>query len=169
MSRYRHAFFFVSLASSSLGLQRVLLLSAQRLLRNTREFGLDWLVSGSRGKFGLLLKVGRSHGRGAGAATEHVLNLAGVVTSILLAEGGNLRGLLLDDVSNLGSLSVDNIGDILKLLVDQLLVGNVDQGSNESDDGANNSEAPVGNKLGQMEGDKCTNGSLCRKVISFGS
>jgi hypothetical protein len=62
----------------------------------------------------------------------------------------------------LGSLSVDNIGDILELLVDQLLIGNVDQGSNKSDDGADNSKAPVGDKLGQMEGDECTNGSLGR-------
>lgn len=56
-------------------------------------------------------------------------------------------GLLLSGISNLGGLGVDGLGGGLELLINKLLVGGVDQRSEESNGGCNDGEDPVGSDL----------------------
>lgn len=153
--------------------QRLLLARNDWLLGNIWCLNLDGLLGllGGRGReLGLLLHgvglLGRS--RRASAAPKHLLDLASVVTSVLLSERGDLLGLLLGDLTDLSSLGVNDIGGILKMLVNQLLVGDVDQGKDESEQGAHNSKAPVGNELGKMVRQESSNSNLFTS-LAFGS
>lgn len=95
--------------------------------------------------------LGSHRGRGGSTtATEHLLDLASVVTSVLLAHGSQLVSLLLGNASDLSSLGVNSIGGGLKVLVDQLLVGGVNQRNEKGNRGGNDGEAPVGNKLDKV-------------------
>lgn len=152
--------------------------SNQRLcLRNDRflghlAFGLGdlsnlRLLGGSSRELGLLRRSNRGgllgscgDRRSSTAATEHLLDLASVVTSVLLAHGSQLIGLLLGNASDLSSLGVNSIGGRLEVLVDQLLVGGVNQRNEEANRGGNDGEAPVGNKLDEVVGHEGGNAGL---------
>lgn len=56
-------------------------------------------------------------------------------------------GLLLSGISNLGGLGIDGVGGGLELLIDELLVGGVNQRSEESNSGRNDGKDPVGSDL----------------------
>lgn len=115
--------------------------------RSDRELGT--LGRGDGNLFG----GSRSSGRGR-AATDHVLDLASVVTGVLLAKSSKLISLLLSGVADLSSLSVDDFGGVLEVLIDELLVGSVDEGNKESNGGAKDGKTPVGNKLDKEVGDE---------------
>jgi hypothetical protein len=83
-------------------------------------------------------------------AAEHLLDLAGVVTSVLLSDGAHVLSLLLDDTLNLCSLSIDDVGSALEVLVDQLLVRGVNQRDEESHSGSDKSKAPVRDDLDEV-------------------
>lgn len=124
--------------------------------------GNGLLGRGGRELGGLgLLGLGDDGGSGRSrAATDHVLDLAGVVASVLLTEGGKLIGLLLGGVADLGGLGVDGIGSGLEVLIDELLVGSVDEGNEEGESGAEDGKAPVGNELDEEVGEESSNAGL---------
>lgn len=125
----------------------------------SREFGLLGRSNGGR----LLRGPGRSRGA---TATEHLLYLAGVVSSVLLSHGGELISLLLGNASDLGSLGTNCIGGVLKVLVDQLLIGCVDEGDEEGNGGGNDGESPVWDKLDEMVGNEGCNACLWLTLLA---
>lgn len=127
-----------------------------------RGDGEHGLLGGGHGR-----GLGRGRGRGA-TATQHLLNLAGVVARILLAHGGEVVGLLLGDAADLSGLGADRIRSVLEVVVDELLVGGVDEGNEEGDGGADNSQAPVGHELDQVVGDEGGDAGLGLSVLTFG-
>lgn len=148
--------------------------SNQRLcLRNDRFLGDLALGLGSLGGRGLLGgrnrefrllgrsdRLGRTGRSSRAAAAEHLLNLAGVVSSVLLAHSSELIGLLLGNAPNLSGLSVNSIGGGLEVLVDQLLVGGVNQRNEEGNRGGNDGETPVWHKLDEMVGNEGSDAGL---------
>jgi hypothetical protein len=127
-----------------------------RLLRN-HWFGSLGLFGGGRGKFNVGLLRGR---RRKVASAQNLLNLASVVSGILLSNGSKVVGLLLSSSSNLSGLGVDGVGGGLELLVDKLLVGGVDQGSEESNGGSDDGKNPVWYNLDEEAGNKGNDASL---------
>lgn len=107
-------------------------------------FGNLGLLSRRRGEFDGRLLCRR---RRKVASAQNVLNLASIVFGILLSNGSKVVGLLLSSISNLGGLGVDGIGGRLELLINELLVGGVDERSEESNGGCNDGKNPVGSDL----------------------
>lgn len=142
------------------GNQRLLLVVGSGLggLGGLKDLGLGGLGLFGRGvgEFGGLFRnsrLGNGSGCGSRASTRtanHLLNLSGVVAGILLAKSGKLISLLLSNAADLSSLGIDGIRGSLDVAVDELLVGGVDEGNEESDGGANDGKAPVGNELDEI-------------------
>lgn len=153
-----------SIAKGSLGGDERLALGGDRLGGSD-----DRILSGRRREFGLLRHGGRLGGGGGGAAaaTQHLLNLARVVTGVLLAHGGKVAHLLLSDASDLLSLRVDGVGGVLEVGIDELLVASVDQGHNEGGGSSNQSETPERDELHEVVRDEGSDASLYR--LSGGS
>lgn len=107
-------------------------------------FGNLGLLGRRRGEIDGRLLRGR---RRNVASAQNLLNLASIVLGILLSNRSKVIGLLLSSISNLGSLGVDGIGGGLELLVNELLVGRVDERSEESNGGCNDGKNPVGSDL----------------------
>lgn len=130
------------------------------LLRNGGDLGNlvgDRLVDGgSRERRVLgdvlgLLADGLGGRGGVGAlATEHLLDLASVVTSILLGQRSDVLGLLLHNTLDLGGLSVDDVGGALEVLINQLLVRSIDKRNEKGHSGGNESKAPVRDELDEV-------------------
>lgn len=125
----------------------------------SREFGL--LGRSNEGR--LLRGAGRSRGA---TATEHLLYLAGVVSSVLLSHGGELISPLLGNASDLSSLGTNCIGGVLKVLVDQLLIGCVDERNEEGNSCGNDGESPVWDKLDEMVGNEGRNACLWLTLLA---
>lgn len=132
--------------------------------RDSRGFiaKLDGLLGGGNRELGLVNSRRGGGGRcalgsdlgGGGSTTKHLLDFAGVVTSILLTKGRHVFNLVLRNTANLLSLRVDNLRGVVDMVVNKLLVGSVDQGHEEENGGANDGQTPVGDELDEIVGDE---------------
>ena len=104
---------------------------------------------------------------GLASTLDQGLGLGGIVANVFLGELGSLFGLLLGNGAQLGSLGIDNITGLLELLVDELLVGLVDQGSEENSRGGNQGKAPGGDNLDEVVGQESTKSNLL--MVSYSS
>ena len=86
----------------------------------------------------------------AGGILDERLGLGSVVAQVLLCDLSCLFGVLGDKVAELVSLVIDDLAGVSKLAVDELLVGGVDERSQESDRGSNQGQTPVGNDLDEV-------------------
>lgn len=162
---------------SHLGDEGLLLVGKNGLLGNFGSVDIDGLLrflSRSNGEGGHLLgrlgnsRLGLVAGRRATLATQHLLDLAGVVAGVLLTQGGDLLSLLLGDTSDLGSLSLNDVASVLEMLIDQLLIGDVDQREHEGEHGANDSKTPIRDQLGKVVADEGEDGGLyCQLSNAF--
>jgi hypothetical protein len=69
-------------------------------------------------------------------------------------------GVLHGDRAELGRLSANNLAGVLELGVNELLVGGVDQRSEEDDRGGDDGQAPVGDDLDEVVRDESSEGGL---------
>ena len=124
------------------------------------------LLLGGDGEIGgpILLVGGRGHAGIGRATADDLLGLGGVVTHVLLGELGSVGGVLLGDGPQLGGLGVDDVARLLQVAVDELLVGGVDERSEEDDGGGDQGEAPVRDNLDQEVGEEGTKESLLRQL-----
>lgn len=99
------------------------------------------------------------------SASEEILNLGSVVTSVLLGNVGNVANLLLGNIADLVGLGVDHVRGGAELVIDELLVGGVDERNEEEDGVGEDSKAPVRDELDKVVGDESSNTSL--EFISF--
>lgn len=151
------------LTQNYLGDEGLLLVGKNGLLWNFGSVnvgGLRRLLGRSIGEGRGLLDGLGNDGIGLGSsgratlATQHLLNLAGVVAGVLLAKGSDLLGLLLGNAANLGGLSLNDVRGVLDVLIDQLLIGDVDQGQDEGENSAKDGKTPVRNQLRKVVADE---------------
>lgn len=97
--------------------------------------------------------VGGSLGR-SGDVAHHLLSLGGIVGDGSLGDLSGMAGVVSSDLLDLNSLLVGDAGSVAHVVVDEVLVGAVDQWSQEEGGSTNQREAPEWNDLDEVVGDE---------------
>lgn len=92
------------------------------------------------------------------------LGLGGILANVLLGQLGSLLGVLLSNGLELSSLGADDLASTVKLGIDNLLVGLVDEGTEEGNSSANQGKTPVGDDLDEVIGEESGEGNEAGNV-----
>lgn len=149
----------------TLSLDDRLLLGLEAINRGDGEVG-GLVILGRLGEIGVLVLLGSELDMGLGrdraATSDQLLSLGGVISHVLLGDLGGLGSALLGGLTELGSLSTNDLAGMVKLVVNDLLVGLVDEGSEEDGGGGDQSKAPVRNDLDEVIGEESSEGGDSR-------
>lgn len=121
----------------------------------------DGLSLGRRREIGVLDGANLLAGAVLRGAHE-LLRLLSVFTGVLTDGLGSLTSVLCGEILDLGCLLVDGVAGVAKVLIDELLVGDVDERSEEDKAIADQGKSPKGHEPHEVVGDegrdKSTNG-----------
>lgn len=112
---------------------------------------LDRLVLGNSGE-GLLLDFGGS--RASTVLVNSLLGLGGSLLCVALDSLHSVSSMLVGKTLDLLSLLIGNVVAFLQLSINDLLVLDVDEGTEEGNDGRDQSQAPKRNKLDEEVGEE---------------
>ena len=107
---------------------------------------------------------------GSGASTVLVDSLLGLGGGLLGVGAGNVHGVsgvLVGKTLDLLSLLVCNVVALLKLSIDDVLVLDVDEGTEVGDEGRDQSQAPERDELDKEVGDEGREERLQKNCVSY--
>lgn len=102
----------------------------------------------------ILLDLGLWGGGTSTVLVDGVLSLGGRLLGVTLDSLDGITSMLVGKLLDLLGLLVGDVVTLLKLSIDDLLVLDVDEGSEESNEGRDQSQSPKRNKLDEEVGDQ---------------